>query len=62
MIRKSWVEDDIAYFDDNEPLYRGDTYTTGEDYPTVPPVRNPIGFIRSKPRVRIKAWTAPRLD
>lgn len=58
MTRTMWLEDDLAYGSYDPYQERGETFTgAGED--TYEPYSRPIGFIRRKPRVRVKAWTQP---
>lgn len=57
MVAKLWIEDDISY--DRTWMDRGDTWSSDGGDATYPAVRRPIGFMRSKPRVRVKAWTQP---
>ena len=59
MIRKAWVEDDLGSMEVDAD--RGSTWEAESDEPR-PRVRRPIGFMRRKPIVRVKAWTQPRED
>ncbi len=43
--------------DDDRYQERGDSYGLNDD--AGPRVTRPIGFMRRKPRVRVKAWTCP---
>jgi hypothetical protein len=57
--RRAWIGDDVGGDADFEwSPDRGNTWSDGSDEP-IPKVRNPIGFMRFKPVVRIKAWTRP---
>ena len=56
---RAWFEDDLP-IEDYEPvrLEKGDSYgVPGSN--TYPEYQRPIGFMRRKPRVRVKAWTQP---
>lgn len=58
MANEMWCGDNAGYEEPGEAMYRGDAtvYSPDEFYPTV---HNPIGFMRRKLRVRVKAWTQP---
>lgn len=60
--RFSWCGDVIAFEAEQYAWQdQGSSYEVSDD-DTVPVVRHPIGYIRSKPRVRIKAWSRPMVD
>ena len=57
---RAWIADDLADSQYDRPcIDRGDSYNTGVGPDFYPDVTRPIGFMRSKPRVRVKAWTMP---
>lgn len=60
--RYGWVSDELLESDYEPPDMRNGSHweTTGGDQ-LLPDVRRPIGFMRRKPRVRVKAWTMPIL-
>jgi hypothetical protein len=56
------IADDLPDADyEPEPIDHGSSYETGVGPHTCPEVKRPIGFMRTKPRVRVKAWTMPIL-
>ena len=57
---KVWIGDDCGYEEPEITLERGDAYIY-ESSDQFPVIRRPIGFIWTKPRIRIKAWTRPIL-
>lgn len=58
--RYGWVADVLPEGDYDAPyMEQGSHWETTEGDETVPVVRHPIGFMRRKPRVRVKAWTMP---
>lgn len=59
--RFSWVGDTVGY-DDALDLERGSHWSSTEGDGTFPNVTRPIGFMRSKPRVRVKAWMQPIIE
>ncbi len=59
---KLWIADDLPVVDYDPPyLEEGRYWSSSGGDKTVPDVIHPIGFKRSKPRVRVKAWTMPIL-
>lgn len=55
-----WIEDDLPDQDMDAPeMERGSCYTDGPLSDAYPDVVRPIGFMRTKPRVRVKAWSMP---
>jgi hypothetical protein len=56
----NWIGDDCGYEEPEHEPYRGDAHIYESDEP-LPVIRNPIGYIWTKPRIRIKAWTRPIL-
>jgi hypothetical protein len=59
---RGWIEDDLQDQHCDAPhMERGEAYgsTGGEEM--LPEVTRPIGFMRFKPRVRVKAWSMPIL-
>jgi hypothetical protein len=61
MTHRAWIADDLPDipWDDDASLQRGDAWSSTEGDKDYPNVTNPIGFMRRKPRVRVKAWTMP---
>lgn len=55
-----WCGDDCGY-DLEWDMQRGDFWLSSGGDETVPDIKRPIGFMRRKPIVRIKAWTRPVL-
>jgi hypothetical protein len=57
MTPKLWIADDLPKADYDAPIEDGRFWssTGGDEY--LPNVTRPIGFMRGKPRVRVKAWT-----
>jgi hypothetical protein len=55
-----WIADELpeAYYEPSDMRHGSHWETTGGDE-TIPDVKHPIGFMRRKPRVRVKAWTMP---
>ena len=45
--------------EDDGYLEKGDAWTSSGGDKDYPDVVHPIGFMRRKPRVRVKAWTMP---
>lgn len=62
---RMWIADDlpdIPWGDDDAPhLERGSHWTEDEERPPSRATR-PIGFMRHKPRVRVKAWSMPIIE
>jgi hypothetical protein len=60
MERRAWIGDDVLDRQDDleQPQERGSSWSEGSA-DVAPKVRNPIGFMRFKPVVRVKAWTQP---
>jgi|KBSMisStaDraftv2_1062788.scaffolds.fasta_scaffold00037_79 hypothetical protein len=58
---RMWVADDLPFYEwESEPTqHRGDCYAAEAGAETYPDIQRPIGFMRRKPRVRVKAWTMP---
>lgn len=54
-----YVEDDTSTTDD--PLVKGEAWLSTGGNATYPNVKRPIGFMRRKPTIRVKAWTMPIL-
>lgn len=59
--RASWCGDDIGYEHDGY-MERGEAWSSSGGEATYPDVRWPIGFMRRKPVVRVKAWMQPIVD
>lgn len=56
------IADDLPFDLYDEPaLEKGDYWSNYEGDKDYPKIVRPIGFMRDKPRVRVKAWTAPIL-
>jgi hypothetical protein len=57
---RGWIEDDLPELsDDGGHLELGDAWSSVERDDKNPTYRHPIGYMRRKPVVRIKAWTVP---
>lgn len=55
-----WIEDDLSDADYDPPRPdHGSSYSVEPKSDVYPNVRYPIGFMRHKPIVRVKAWTRP---
>lgn len=56
-----WCGDDAGYDEPTETPSRGDAilYSPDDEYPAI---RHPIGFMRTRPRVRVKAWMQPIIE
>lgn len=54
-----WVADHPTQPDVPDGLSHGQYWSNEGGDNTYPDVTRPIGFMRSKPRVRVKAWTMP---
>ncbi len=57
---RGWISDDLPEcFDDDACLERGDSFDCTPTEWHCDEVKQPIGFMRTKRRVRVKAWTMP---
>ena len=55
-----WIADDLPDLSDEcENLERGEAWSSVEGDDNYPTYRHPIGYMRRKPTVRVKAWTMP---
>lgn len=59
--RFMWCGDDAGYDEPETSMDRGDVCLYSAD-PNWPTVQRPIGFMRHKPRVRVKAWMQPIVE
>lgn len=58
--RICWIGDSLPMFEhDDRQMDRGDSYGVEAASDYYPEVKRPIGFMRHKLRVRVKAWTQP---
>jgi hypothetical protein len=55
---RGWIEDELPA-DDAPAIELGDAWSSVERDDKYPTIRHPIGYMRRKPVVRIKAWTVP---
>jgi hypothetical protein len=58
-MNKLWLEDELPDGSYEQHQERGEAWSSGGGDATYPNIRNPIGFMRRKPTVRVKAWTRP---
>lgn len=58
-MNKLWVQDDLPDGHYDQYQERGDAWSSTAGEATYPDIRNPIGFMRRKPIVRVRAWTRP---
>lgn len=56
---RAWIADDLPEADTTMDEGRYWSSSGGDEF--LNPVMRPIGFMRRKPRVRVKAWTMPIL-
>jgi hypothetical protein len=55
-----WVGDDLGDDTrDNQPMERGSSWDDRAGTDFYSPIKRPIGFMRRKLRVRVKAWMQP---
>ena len=60
---RAWIADDLPEADYEQSwMEEGRFWSTTAGDLTVPNVTRPIGFMRRKPRVRVKAWTMPIIE
>ena len=57
---RSWLADDLPDAAYDVPMEDGRAWSSPSEE-QLPTVTRPIGFLRHKPRVRVKAWTMPIL-
>jgi hypothetical protein len=56
----TWIADELPDEAWNAPdMEHGSCYADGPLSDLYPEVKRPIGFMRRKPRVRVKAWSMP---
>lgn len=53
------IADDLPDTDYDMPMAEGRCWEISGGDALYNPVSRPIGFMRTKPRVRVKAWTMP---
>jgi hypothetical protein len=55
---RGWIEDELPA-DDAPAIERGEAWVSNGGDDMYPTYRHPIGYMRRKPVVRVKAWTVP---
>jgi hypothetical protein len=62
MMPRNWCGDDMAFDAEDIHYYEHGSSHELNDDDVAPVVKHAIGYIRTKPRIRIKAWSRPIIE